>query len=64
MKTRFSEGKRMKQFVNPPLSKRTPPPLSINPPISEQFFRDPPLYPNLKNKTPLILGRGGERKLC
>ena len=62
MKKCFSEGKRMKQFGNPPLSKRTPP-LSINPPISEQFFRDPPLYPNLKNKTPRSLG-GGERKLC
>ena len=29
----------MKQFGNPPLSKRTPH-LSTNPPISEQFFHD------------------------
>ena len=41
MKTCFSEQKLMKQFGNPPLSKRTPPPLSTNPPISEQFFHDP-----------------------
>ena len=58
MKTCFSAGKLMKQFGNPPLSKRTPP---FNyPPISEQFFHDPPLCPNFKNqKPPLILGRGG-----
>ena len=34
-----------------PLSKRTPP-LSTNPPISEQFFHNPPLCPNFKNKKP------------
>ena len=57
MKTCFSEGKLVKQFGNPPLSKRTPP-LSTNPPIPEQFFHDLPLCPNFKNKnTPLILGR-------
>ena len=37
----------MKQFGNPPFSKRTP--LSTN---SEQFFHDPPLCPNFKNKNP------------
>ena len=38
---------------SPPLSKRTPP-LSTNPPppISEQFFHDPSLCPNFKNKNP------------
>ena len=41
----------MKQFENPPLSKMTTP-LSTNPPISEQFFHDPPLCPNFKNKKP------------
>ena len=40
----------MKQFGNPPLSKRTP--LSTNPPISDHFFHDPPLCPNFKNKNP------------
>ena len=35
MKTCFSAGKLMKQFGNHP-------PLSTNPPISEQFFHDPP----------------------
>ena len=45
MKTCFSAGKLMKQFGNPPPS--------TNPPISEQFFHDPPLCPNFKNqKTP------------
>ena len=44
-------GKLMKQFGNPS-------PLSTNSPISEQFFHDPPLYPNFKNeKVALILGR-------
>ena len=57
MKTCFSEGKLINQFGNPPSSKRTPP-LSTNPPFSEQFFHDPPLCPNFKNKNspPLILG--------
>ena len=62
MKTCFSEGKLMKQFGNPPLSKRTPP-ISTNPSVSEQFFHDPPLCPNFKNKNPppppLILGGRG-----
>ena len=45
----------------PPFSKRTPS-FSTNSPISEQFFHDPPLYPNFKNKKPsLILGGGGEK---
>ena len=49
MKTCFSEGKLIKQFGNPPFSKKTP--LSANPPISEHIFHDPPL-PNFKNKIP------------
>ena len=62
MKTYFSEGKLMKQFGNPPLSKKTHPPLSTNPPISEQFFHDPSLPGFQKQEpTPLILG---VRKLC
>ena len=63
MKTCFSAGKLTKQFGNPPPFLREPP-LSINPPISEQFFHDPPVSPNLKSKnptSPLILGG---RKLC
>ena len=60
MKTCFSEGKLMKEFGTPPLSKRTP---HFNyPPISEQFFHDPLLVQILKIRTsPLILGG---RKLC
>ena len=50
MKTCFSEGKLMKQFGTPTLSNRAP--LSTNPTISEQFFHDPPLGPNFKNKKP------------
>ena len=57
MKTCFSEGKLMKQFGNPLFLRGSP--LSTNPPISEQFFHDPPLCPNFKNKLPLILGGGG-----
>ena len=39
------------------------PPLSTNPPISEQIFHDPPLCPNFKSKkSPLILGR--EETMC
>ena len=37
-------------WKHPPPSKRTP--LSTNPPISEQFFNDPPLCPNFKNEIP------------
>ena len=48
MKTCFSEGKLMKQFGNPLFLRGSP--LSTNPPISEQFFHDPPLCPNFKNK--------------
>ena len=58
MKTCFSEGKLTRQFGNP-LSIRTPAPLPLltKVPISEQFFHDPPLCPNFKNKKPpLILG--------
>ena len=50
MKTCFSKGKLMKQFGNPPLSKKSP--LSTNPPISEQYFHDPHLCPNFKNEKP------------
>ena len=57
MKTYFSAGKLMKQFGTPPPPFLKEPPLSTNPPISEQFFHDPPLCPNFKNqKPPLILG--------
>ena len=51
MKTCFSEGNLMKQFGNPPLSKRTPP-LSTNPLFLSNFF----MTPSFKNKNPLILG--------
>ena len=72
MRTCFSEGKLMKQFGNPPLSKRTPPP---PPPFQlthlfQQFFQDPTLCSNFKNKNPphLIQGGGGDEtmgyKLC
>ena len=48
MKTCFSEGKLMKQFGDPLFPRG--PPISTNPPISEQFFHDPPVCPNFKNK--------------
>ena len=51
----------MKQFGNPPLSKMLAPPISTNPPISEQFFHDPLFVQILKTRTTLILGG---RKLC
>ena len=44
MKTCFSAGKLIKQFGNPALS--------TNPTNSEQFFHDPPLCANYKNKKP------------
>ena len=52
--------KLIKQFGNPPLSKRTSP-LSTNSPIPEHFFHDPPLCPNFKSKnlTLILGGRGG-----
>ena len=40
----------MKQFGNPPLSKRTP--LSTNAPISEQFFHNPLFVQILKSRNP------------
>ena len=40
----------MKQFGTPLFLKG--PPFSTNPPTSEQFFYDPPLCPNFKNKNP------------
>ena len=67
MKTYFSEGKLMIQLGTPPPPhfSENPPPLSTNPPVFEQFFHDPLLCPNFKNKKPsLILGEGGRRKLC
>ena len=62
MKTCFSEGKLMKQFGNPSLSKRTPP-LSTNPPISEHFFHDPPLCGNFQNNNPPPNFRRGEETM-
>ena len=51
MKTCFSEEKLIKQFGNP---------LPREPPISEQLFYDPPLYPNFKIKNPPnFMGGGG-----
>ena len=61
MHTCFSEGKLMKQLGNPFLSKRSP--LSTKLPISEQFFQDPPLCPNFKNKTPSPLNLRGEETM-
>ena len=40
----------MKQFGNPPLSKRTP--LSTNAPISEQFFHNPLFVQISKSRNP------------
>ena len=51
MKTCFSEGKLMKQFGNPALSKTTPP-LSTKPPISKQFFHETPLWKFPKQEPP------------
>ena len=51
MKTCFSEGKLMKQFGNPPLSKRTPP-LSTNPLFLSNFFMTPSLSKFQKQETP------------
>ena len=50
MKTFFSAGKLMKQFGTLLFLRQPPPPFNYPPPISEQFFHDPPLYPNFKNK--------------
>ena len=50
MKTCFSEAKLMKQFGNPPFLRE--PPLSANPPISEQIFDDPLFVQILKTRTP------------
>ena len=61
MKTCFSEVKLMKQFGNPPISKRTP--LSTNPPISEMFFFMTPLIVQISKTRNLPLFLGG-RKLC
>ena len=44
----------MKQFGNPPFL-RVPPPLSTNPPISEQYFHDPPPCPMRTPPPPLPL---------
>ena len=50
MKTCFSEGKLMKQFGNPPLSKRTP--LSTNPLFLSNFFMTPLFVEMSKTITP------------
>ena len=53
MKTCFSEGKLMKQFGIPPfLREPAPPPLSTNPPVSEQFFHELPLSKFQKQEPP------------
>ena len=45
------------------LSNRSP--LSTNPPVSEQFFHNPPFCPNFKNEIPsLILGGVLWRHFC
>ena len=63
MKTCFSEGKLMKQFGNPPLSKRTPPfQLTPHPLFLSNFFMTPVFVQILKTRThpaPLILRGGG-----
>ena len=58
MKKCFSQGKLMKQFGNSPFL-RDPP--FNKPPISEQFFHDPPFVQILKTRylPPLILREGG-----
>ena len=64
MKTCFSAGKLMKHFGTPPPPPfLKEPPLSTNPPISEQFFHDPPLCPNFKNQKPPLILRGGEETM-
>ena len=51
MKTCFSEGKLMKQFGNPPLSKRTPP-FQLTPLFLSNFFMTPLFVQISKTKTP------------
>ena len=53
MKTCFPAGKLMKQFGTPP------PPLSTNPPISEQFLHDPLFVQILKTRNPPNFRVGG-----
>ena len=38
-------------------------PLSTNPPISEQYFDDPPLRPNFKNKNLRLVNLGGKETM-
>ena len=60
MKTCFSEGKLMKQFGNPPLSKRTPPPFQLTPLFLSNFFMTPLFVQISKTRPPpLSLGGGG-----
>ena len=60
MKTCFSEGKLIKQFGNPLLSKRTPTPLSTNPLFLRSFFMTLLFVQISKTRPPLlILGWGG-----
>ena len=63
MKTCFSEGKLMKQFGTPRFL-REPPSHSTKPPISEQFFHDPPFCSNLKNTNPPPLNFRGEETMA
>ena len=51
MKTCFSEGKLMKQFGNPPLSKRTPP-FQLTPLFLSNFFMTPLFAQISKTRTP------------
>ena len=52
----------MKQFGNPPLSKRTSP-FQLTP-YFWAIFSWPPLCPNFKNKKPPLILEGWGRKLC
>ena len=58
MKTCFSEGKLVKQFGNPPLSKRTPPPFQLTPLFLSNFSMTPLFLQISKTRTaPLLSGR-------
>ena len=61
MKTCFSEAKLMKQFGNPPLSKRTPPPFQLTPLFLSNFFMAPlsVQISKTRNLPPNFRGGGG-----